>query len=218
MFANKTIYYFASLTVLFTTLAESASAAIIRQTFADFHGTFDSVTLPLGDKQVSTGVISASQNPNLPSVVTFDTNANTTIFDLNFLLDFPLLNALGLKTIPTSLYETGSYKVNGQNLIADVTGVGTATGSSPFAGTKTFPTVRWLVTSPLDSSVFLGQIESEVVKICPPSGGCVQTTGTGVAGIGLTSVPEPRVIVGTMVVTLIGCWTKRKRKDSFSVL
>lgn len=213
--ANKIIYYLASVTVLFAALSKSASAAIIKQTFADFDGTFDSVNLLLGGRQVPTGVISASQDPNLPSIVTFDTNTNQTTFDLNFLLDFPLLTFLGLKPIPIAPFETGLYTVNGQDLIADVTGQSTVSGSSPFAGTKTFFEVRWAVTSPLDTSVFLGQIESEVVTICPPSSGCVQTTGTGKAGINLTSVPEPGTIVGTMVAGVIGCWMKRKRKESW---
>ena len=213
--AKKTIYYLASVTVLFVGLCKSASAAIIKQTFADFHGTFDSVNLPLNGRQVPTGVISASQNPNLPSIVTFDTDTNQTTFDLNFLLDFPLLTSLGLKSVPISPFETGSYTVNGQDLIADVTGQGTVSGSSPFAGTNTFFQVRWRVTSPLDTSVFLGQIESEVVTICPPFSGCVQTSGVGEARIGLTSVPEPGTIAGTMVAGAIGFWMKRKRKESW---
>ena len=215
MSANKIIYYLASVTVLFAALSKSASAAIIKQTFADFHGTFDSVNLPLGGGQVSTGVISASLDPNLPSIVTFDTNTNQTTFDLNFLLDFPLLTFLGLKPIPIAPFETGLYTVNGQDLITDVTGQSTVTGSSPFAGTNTFFQVRWTVTSPLDTSVFLGQIESEVVTICPASSGCVQTTGTGAAGIGLTSVPEPGAIAGTIVAGAMGWWMKRKRKESW---
>jgi len=154
---------------------------IIKQTVAEFYGTFDSVNLPLGGRQLTTGVISVIQNPDVPSVITFNTNTNQTIFDLNFLLDFPLLSVLGLQPIPTSIYETGSYQVNGQDLIANVTGVGTSAGSSPFAGTKTFPVVQWKVTSPLDTSVFLGEIESEVVTIVPPSGEQVQTKGTGKA-------------------------------------
>ncbi len=214
MSTNKIIYCLASATVLFTGLSKSVSAAIIKQTFADFYGTFDSVTLPLGSQQVSTGVISARQDPNLPSIVTFDTDTNTTIFDLNFLLDFPLLTVLGQQPIATPLYETGSYTVDGQDLIANVTGVGTATGSSPFAGTKTYPTVRWRVTSPLDTSVFLGLIESEVVTICPPSSGCVQTTGVGEATLGVPSVPEPGTFAGTMVAVTIGLWMKSKRTES----
>lgn len=214
MSANKIIYCLASATVLFIGLSESVSAALIKQTFAEFYGTFDSLTLPLGGQQVSTGVISARQDPNLPSIVTFDTDTNTTIFDLNFLLDFPLLTVLGQQPIATPLYETGSYTVDGQDLVANVTGVGTATGSSPFAGTKTYPTVRWRVTSPLDTSVFLGLIESEVVTVCPPSSECVQTTGLGEATIGSTSVPEPGTIAGTMVAGAIVCWMKRKRKKS----
>ena len=217
MSVNKVIYCLASATVLLTALSKSASAAIVKQTLADFHGTFDSVTLPLGNRQVPTGVISASLDPNLPSIITFDTDTNTTIFDLNFLLDFPLLTVLGQQPIATPLYETGSYTVDGQDLIANVTGVGTATGSSPFTGTKTYPTVRWRVTSPLDTSVFLGQIESEVVTICPPSTRCVQTTGTGKASISLTSVPEPGPIAGIIVSGAIGYGMKRKRKESGSV-
>ncbi|MFB2983453.1 PEP-CTERM sorting domain-containing protein [Microseira sp. BLCC-F43] len=215
MQANKIIYCLASATMLLTGLSKSASAAIIKQTFADFHGTFDSVNLPLNGGQVPTGVISASQNPNLPSIVTFDTDTNQTTFDLNFLLNFPLLTSLGLKSIPISPFETGSYIVNGQYLITDVTGQGKVSGSSPFAGINTFFQVRWIVTSPLDTSVFLGQIESEVVTICPPSSGCLQTTGTGKASIGLTSVPEPGTIPGTIVAGAIACWMKRKRKASW---
>lgn len=211
---KKTISYLASVTVLFVGLCKSASAAIITQTFADFYGTFDSVNLALNGGQVPTGVISASQNPNLPSIVTFDTDTNQVTFALNFLLDFPLLTFLGLEPVPISPFETGLYTVNGQDLIADVTGQGTVSGSSPFAGINTFFQVRWRVTSPLDTSVFLGQIESEIVTICPPSSGCVQTTGVGEATIGFTSIPEPGTIAGTMVAGAIVCWMKRKRKES----
>jgi hypothetical protein len=215
MFVRKTIYCLASVTVLFSVLSKSASAAIIKQTFSDFHGTFNSVNLPLGGREVPTGLISASQNPNLPSVVTFDTNTNQTIFDLNFLLDFPLLSALGLKSVPIAPFETGSYTVDGEDLIADVTGQGIVSGSSPFAGIQTFFQVRWRVTSPLNTSIFLGQIESEVVTICPPLSECLQTTGTGKATIGLTTIPEPQTIAGIIVTAAMGYLMKRRWKESW---
>lgn len=215
MSAKKIIYYLASVTVLFTALSKTASAAIIQQTFADFQGTFEPVNLLINGEQVSTGVISVNQNPNLPSIATFDTDTNQATFDLNFLLDFPLLTSLGLEPIPIAPFETGVYTVDGQDLIADVTGQSVATGDSPFAGTTGFFQVRWRVTSPLDTSVFLGRTESDILTLCPPSSECVQITGTGVAGIGRTSVPEPGAIAGTIVAGATGCWMKRKRKESW---
>ncbi|BAZ48532.1 hypothetical protein NIES4103_11400 [Nostoc sp. NIES-4103] len=210
MFAKKSIYCLASVTVLFTVMSKSASAAIIKQTVDDFNGTFNSVNLPIGSREVPTGGISAIQNPNLPSVVTFDTDTKQSIFNLNFLLHFPLLNALGLQSIPIAPFVTGSYRVDGQDLIADMTGQGIVSGSSPFAGIQTFFQVRWRVKSPLDTSTFLGQIESEVVTICPPSSACVQTTGTGRA----TAIPEPGTIAGIIVASVMGYCMKRQRKKS----
>lgn len=122
---------------------------------------------------------------------------------------------LGLKPLPVAPFKTVPYTVNGPDLIADVTGQGTVTGSSPFVGTQTFFQVRWRVTSPLDTSIFLGQIESEIVDISLLSSECVQTTGLGEATIGLTSVPEPETIAGIMVAGAMGCWMKRKRKESW---
>lgn len=212
MSVKKNIYRLALATILFVGLPKTASAAVIRQTFDDFQGTFDSVTLPLDGKQVATGIVSASQNPTLPSIVTFDTDTKQATFDLNFLLDFPLLNALGVEPLPISPFEIGAYTLDGQDLIADVIGQGSVTGSSPFAGTQTFFQVQWLVTSPLDTPVFLGQIESEVVSICPSASGCIQTTGIGTARSGSTPVPEPGAITGTIVAGAVGWWRKRKRK------
>lgn len=211
MSVKRNIYRLALATVLFVGLPKAASAAVIRQTFDDFQGTFDSVTLLLNDRQVATGEIFASQNPNLPSIVTFDTDTKQATFDLNFLLDFPLLDALEIEPLPISPFETGTYALDGQDLIADVVGQGLVTGFSPFAGTQTFFQVQWRVTSPLDTSVFLGQIESEVVDICLPASGCVQTTGIGVASSNSTPVPEPGAIAGTIVVGAVGWWVKRQR-------
>ncbi|RCJ19544.1 hypothetical protein A6770_05205 [Nostoc minutum NIES-26] len=215
MSARKTICCLASVTVLFALASKSASAATIQQTFSDFNGTFNSVNLPIGGREIPTGVISASQNPNLPSVVNFDTDTNQTTFNLNFLLDFPLLKALGLQSVPIAPFETGSYRVDGKDLIADVTGQGVVSGSSPFVGIQTFFQVRWRVTSPLNTSTFLGQIESEVVTICPPSSQCVQTTGTGRATIGLASVPEPGAIAGIIAIGAMGCLMKSRWKPSW---
>jgi hypothetical protein len=211
----KTICSLASVTLVFAVLSKSASAADIKQTFSDFHGTFDSVNLQIGGREAPTGIISASQNPNLPSVVTFDPETQQTTFNLNFLLDFPLLQALGLPSVPIAPFETGSYRVEGKDLIADVTGQGIVNGSSPFAGTQTFFQVQWRVTSPLNTSTFLGQIESEVVTICPPLSQCVQTTGTGKATIGSTSVPEPGTIAGAIAVGAMVFWIKRRGKLSY---
>ncbi|AUT00710.1 hypothetical protein CLI64_10040 [Nostoc sp. CENA543] len=215
MSARKTICCLASVTLVFAVLSKSASAATIKQTFSDFYGTFDSVNLPIGGREIPTGVISASQNPNLPSVVTFDTDTKQTTFNLKFLLDFPLLKALGLPSVPIAPFETGSYRVDGKDLIADVTGQGIVSGSSPFAGIQTFFQVRWRVTSPLNTSIFLGQIESEVVTICPPSSPCVQTTGTGKATIASASVPEPGTIAGIIAVGATGFWMKRRWQLSY---
>ncbi|MBH8577214.1 PEP-CTERM sorting domain-containing protein [Nostocaceae cyanobacterium CENA369] len=215
MSVQKTIFCLASVTILFAVVSKSASAATIKQTFSDFNGTFNSVNLPIGGREIPTGVISASQNPNLLSVATFNTDTKQTIFNLNFLLDFPLLKTLGLQSVPIAPFETGSYRVDGQDLIADVTGQGIVSGSSPFAGIQTFFEVRWRVTSPLNTSTFLGQIESEVVTICPSSSQCVQTTGTGKATISLASVPEPTAIAGIIAVGAIGCLMKSRWKPSW---
>lgn len=214
MSVKKNIYRIA-LVIVSVGLPKTTSAAVIRQTFDDFQGTFDSVTLPLNGRQVATGEVSASQNPNLPSIVTFDTDTKQATFDLNFLLDFPLLNALGVEPLPISPFETGAYALDGQDLIADVTGQGLVTGSSPFAGTQTFFQVQWRITSPLDTPVFLGQIESEVVNICLPASECVQTTGSGVATSNSTPVPEPGAIAGTIVAGAVGWWVKRQRKAAY---
>jgi hypothetical protein len=219
MFSPKNIYTFASATLLFAAVPGSASAAIIQQTFSDYRGTFDSVLLPIGGKQVPTGTIAARQNPNLPSVVTFDTDTNTAIYALNFLLDFPLLTTLGLQSIPTAPLVTGSYTVDGQDLIADISGTGTVTGSSPFAGTNTFFQVRWRVTSPLNTSVYLGLIESEIVDICPSPSTCVQTRGVGEAFLRSTSVPEPSFLFSFFVLGTLGAASilKSKNKSSSSL-
>jgi hypothetical protein len=212
MFFKKVVYSLSSAAVLVLSVScRLASAATISQNFSSFSGNFDSVILPIGGRQLSTGEISASQNPSLPSVVTFDTDTSQTTFNLNFLLDFPLLDSLRLGSIPISPFETGSYAVDGEDLVANITGQGVVGGSSPFAGTSTFFDVQWRITSPLDSPVFLGQIESEFVTICPPSSDCVQTSGTGEATLA-SPVPEPETIVGTfLAIAAIGCCMKRKR-------
>ncbi|MEO1636180.1 MAG: hypothetical protein AAFS04_13990 [Cyanobacteria bacterium J06631_9] len=184
-------------------LPKAASAAIFQQTFDNFQGTFESVNLSLNGQSVPTGKILASQNPFLDSVVAFDDSDNTTIFDLNFLLDFPLLSALGLPPIAAPIFETGTFREDGTDLVANVEGMGTIGGDSPFAGTKTIPTVQWRVTSPLESSVFEGFIESETVLICPPGGECVQTTGDGRATRAI-AVPESSTILGLAAFALWG--------------
>jgi hypothetical protein len=219
MSVKKTIYYLSLISAVLSSSCGLASAVTISQSFSSFSGNFDSVTLSIGGRQLSTGEILASQNPNLPSVVTFDTDIRQTTFNLNFLLDFPLLDSLGLDSIPISPFETGSYVVDGRDLVANIMGQGVVGGSSPFAGTSTFFDVQWRITSPLDSPVFLGQIESEFVTICPPSSDCVQTSGTGEASGASSPVPEPETIFGNfLAIAAIGYYMRRKRKRTMMVL
>ena len=208
---REKIYGLASATLVLATGHSVASAAIIRQTFPNFQGSFESVNLPLAGRSIPTGPISARQNPNLTSVATFDTDTNQTIFALHFLLDFPLLHFLGLGELPISPAETGTYRSDGDDLIADVSGQSLITGSSPFAGTETFFQVRWRVTSLLTSSIFEGVIESEIVDICPPASPCVQTVGLGE----VTRVPEPSFTTAFWVLGVLGALTSIKKAHKF---
>lgn len=213
---KKILYCLTSATVLVAALPKLADAAIVNQTFSDFYGTFDSVVLPIGGLQLPTGTITARQNPNLPSIATFNTDNNTAIYALNFLLDFPLLKVLGLGPVPVAPSETGFYKLDGQDLIADVKGGSKIGGSSPFAGIETFFQVRWRVTSPLDTSIYLGVIESEIVDIClpaTPSTPCIQTRGDGEAFLARTAVPEPSFLLGFFILGTLGAATACQRKN-----
>ena len=212
------IYTIASTSLLLSIFPNVASAAIFQQTFAEFNGTFDSVNLPIGGELIPTGVISATQNTDLPSVVTFDTETNETVFDLNFLLDFPLLDNLELEPLATNPFVTGTFAVDGDDLITD--GIGESTiddPTSPFLGTLTVFDVQWRVTSPLDSPVFLGEIISEVVTICLPSSPCVQTIGTGEATSDSASVPEPSFGLVFLFVGILGTFSLLKNKFLASV-
>ena len=210
---KKILYSLTSAAVLVAALPKLADAAIVTQTFSDFYGTFDSVVLPIGSQQLPTGTITARQNPNLPSIATFDTNNKTAIYALNFLLDFPLLKFLGLGPVPVAPSETGFYQLDGQDLIADVKGGSKIGGSSPFAGIETFFQVRWRVTSPLDTSIYLGVIESEIVDICLSATRCVQTQGNGEAFLARTAVPEPSFLLGFFILGTLGAATACKRKN-----
>lgn len=215
-FTRKLSYSLAVAGAAIALLPQSAAAAIFRQEFDMFQGSFASVTLPLGTQSVATGPISAIQDPLRSSVVTFDDSDNSTLFDLNFILQFPLLTALGLPPLPSNILETGTFQIENNDLIANVSGVGVATGNSPFAGTQIFPTVQWRVTSPLTSSTFRGIIESETVLICPPASACVQTTGDGEATIAAT-VPEPSVTAGLILFIMLTISLKYQRHRDLSM-
>ena len=222
MIVNRIIY--PSLSALFTTVilaisSESASAITVTQPFNDFSGTFSSVDLVIDGELLSTGEISVSLDPTLKSTVTFDTDSSSSIFDLNLLLNFPLLGDLGENALPINIIETGPYTINETNLIANVTGGGTVVSESLFAGVTFSNSNDWDAYIEGSTPIFKGGLRWRYRsngQVDPPSGSpSSPIEGTGEA----VSVPwetDALSVVGSTVLFGLGVWTKRKRKLSKS--
>lgn len=193
------------------------------------NGTTSPVFVNLGSGPVSTGNLSYLLDLANPSNSTFSFNFDTKTIqvEVDYFLDFPLLQKIGEPPIKYHLSETGTIVSDipdlpvgkSQKLIfkAVETGVGIADPNSILGGLK-YKTFNELIVNLLvdveeggifnphrgaDGSIDLVDIQTELIF---PGGISQKTVGTGNSKISVTPVPvpEPFLLTPLSTTTLLG--------------
>lgn len=222
-----------SLSVALLSIPHAVSAAILTGGATYFYrssnGTTSPIFLDLGFGPASTGEISYSLDLTNPSSSTFsfDFDTQSVQVELDYLLDFPLLEQIGEDPIELNLSETGSI-INqvpdvpigqAQNITFQALVLGTGIiFSDVLVETENLLTIN-LVADVEEGGIFnpLSEIDAKIdpiditTTLTFPNGTTQTSTGIGNSTIGLTPIPEPSSSCFTLLSVGLYLYSRKVR-------
>jgi len=182
--------------------------------YHSFSGTLSAITVDFGNGPVSTGEISFTLDLTNPSaqIFTFNFDTLTATAELDFIIDFPLLDALGEDPLKIHISESGPIVTGVPDLpVGDqvlsfrafLTGGGTVGPGSIFAGTV-FSNLNDTVVNKNINVAQGGNFTQNVngggnvtinANITLPGRPPAVTSGGGTFVIGPKPIPEPATLI-----------------------